>query len=323
MINETRMTQLSLNSDTTWFNKISAETLGIKYLKNIYQRIHIDEFNFIGMIVGKHRTGKSLTAVSLSNILDPTFLDNLEKRVVYFPNDFQLALKEIKQKNIKGGAIIWDEAGVGIPARDWYDIANKSINYTLQVFGRYLPIVIFVTPDAGFIDSHARKMFHGFYEMERYMKQKAIMRPFEVKYSRRSTKVYYQYSRFLDRSHGVNGPKIILKCLNIKPPIKEIDERYEIHSKIFKDKISEMMEERSEKFNRNEIDSNRMTMEEISEIVCRNQNKYLAKRQPEGKVCIDSAAIRYDFQIPAQLACHIKRKAEMRLNNVPEEEQIQ
>ncbi len=312
------MTRLSLNSDETWFNRIGADELAIKYLKNIYQRIHIDEFNFIGMIVGKHRTAKSSTAVSICNILDKTFKDNLEKRVVYFPNDFQLALKEIKQQNIKGGAIVWDEAGVGIPARDWYEIANKSINYTLQVFGRYLPIVIFVTPDAGFIDSHARKMFHGFYEMERYMKVKAILKPFEVRYNRRVTKVYYQYSRFLDRTHDVNGPRITLKYLNVRRPIKELEDRYEEHSKIFKNKISEMMEERSQNFEEGRIDSKRMTMEEITDIVCKNKAKYLSKRQGNKKVCIDSSAIRFDFSIPAQLACHIKRKAETKLNEVNE-----
>lgn len=313
-MNETRLTQLSLNSDTKYFTRVDPFGLGVKYLKNIYQRIHLDEFNFIGMFVGKHRTTKSLTSISIADILDPTFREHIEERVVYFPNDFQLALKKLRQSNVKGGAIVWDEAGVGIPARDWFDIANKSINYTLQVFGRYLPVVFFVTPDAGFIDSHARKMFHGFYEMERFHKQYALLRPFEVKYSRRSTKVYYQYSRFPDRTHGVNGPMIAIKSFKVRMPLKEISDRYEVHSKIFKDKISEIMEERSERFQSGEIDSNRMTMQEITDTVVVNKKKYLSKRSKRSNICLDANLIRYEFQIPAQMAAHIKRKAEMKLS---------
>lgn len=109
---------LSLNSDLDYFRDIDRKFLATLYLRHVYKRIHDYKFNFLGMFTGKHRVGKSLTSLSMANILDPTFFDNLEQRVVYFPNDFMKALQEIKNNRIIGGAIIWDEASVSIPARE-------------------------------------------------------------------------------------------------------------------------------------------------------------------------------------------------------------
>ena len=210
---------LSLNSDLDLFEEIDSKLLGMLYLRHIYRRVHQYRFNFLGMITGKHRTGKSLSAVSISHLLDPTFEKNLEDRIVYYPDDFMAALQKIKQKDIIGGAIVWDEAGVGIPAREWYDISNKSISMTLQVFGRYRPVVFFVTPDVTYIDSQARKLFHGFYELSRFKTEYASMKAFDVRYNKRNTKVYYVYSRFHLKHDGVYGTNLILKKINVKPPI--------------------------------------------------------------------------------------------------------
>ena len=315
---------LSLNSDPEYFADIDKDILGVLYLRHIYKRVHNYKFNFLGMVTGKHRTGKSLTAVSMSDILDPTFMKNLESRIVYFPNDFMRALKIIKEKNIIGGAIVWDEAGVGIPAREWYDIANKSISMTLQVFGRYRPIVYFVTPDVTYIDSQARKLFHGFYERNRKKNEYAIMRPFDVRYNKRSTKVYYVYSRYHLKNEDAYGTTLTLKQLNISLPKKEIEDRYEVHSKIFKDKITEQMAERASVYEKGKIDSNRMTMIEIIETLVNNKDnkQFLSKRSREDNIIFDTNSIRFEFDIPAGVAAHVKRKAEIEVNKISEEEQI-
>ena len=268
--------------------------------------------------------GKSLTAISMSHVLDPTFEANIRKRVVYFPNDFMTALQEIKKKNIIGGAIVWDEAGVGIPAREWYDTANKSISYVLQVFGRYRPIVYFVTQDVSYIDSQARKLFHGFYEMARRGNECAVARPFDVRYNKRTGKVYYVYSRFNMKNQDAHGIKLILKKINVARPPKELENIYEEHSKIFKDKIVEQMQERAGVSEDKEIDANRMTQEEIvADLVKNKENKaFLSKRSKEDDIIFETNAIRYHYNIPDGLARFIKRRAELEANKIPEDEQI-
>lgn len=319
------MEGLSLNRDTTIFEGINKHDLAMLYLRHIYKSIHVNKFNFLGMFTGKHRVGKSLTALSMSCALDKTFVDNIEKRVVYFADDFMRALEEIKQKKIIGGAIVWDEAGVGIPAREWYDTSNKSISYTLQVFGRYRPIVYFVTQDVHYIDSQARKLFHGFYEMNRINNQYAIAKPFDVKYNKRSSKVYYVYPRYhVLKEKGVYGNRLIIKRLNVLRPYKEVEAAYESHSKLFKDKIVEIMKERSEQANQGEIKTKYMTIAEIVEKLIQEKENplYLSKRSKEDNVIFDKDAIRIEFEVPDSQARHIKRLAEIKANKIPENDQI-
>lgn len=319
------MEGLSLNDNLDYFGDVDGKTLASLYFRHIFKRIHTFKFNYLGMVTGKHRVGKSLTALTMSHVLDKTFEENIRKRVVYFPNDFMTALQDIKKKNIIGGAIVWDEAGVGMPAREWYNTANKSISYVLQVFGRYRPIVYFVTQDVSYIDSQARKLFHGFYEMNRMGNNCAISRPFDVKYNKRTGKVYYVYSRFNMRNEDAHGIKLILKKINIARPPKELEKVYEEHSKIFKDKIVEQMRERAGKNEDDkEIDANRMTQQEIVEDLIKNkENKqFLSKRSTEDNIIFEVNAIRYNYNIPDGLARFIKRRAEMEANKIPEDEQI-
>jgi hypothetical protein len=320
--------ELSLNSNLDYFEPYDSKDLATMYFRHLYKRVHIYKFNFLGMITGKHRVGKSLTGLSMAHVLDPTFIDNLEQRVVYFPNDFMRALQSLKNpekgKPVIGGAIIWDEAGVGIPAREWYETSNKSISYVLQVFGRYRPIVFFVTQDVHYIDSQARKLFHGFYELSRLKNIYAVCRPFDVRYNKRSTKVYYVYSRLHMRNEDAYGNKLILKKIRIIRPFKEMEVDYEHHSKIFKDKIVEQMQERAELYKKGKIDAKRMTIEEIVQTLLSNKDnpKFLTKRSKPDSIIFDKDAIRYEFKVPDGQARHIKRRAEVEVNKIPEEEQI-
>lgn len=317
--------QLSLNHNIDYFNEPDPGIIAQLYYRHIFERIHKFKFNFLGMFVGKHRTAKSTTALAMSYVLDPTFYKSLEDRVVYFPNEFMRALISIKKKNIIGGAIIWDEAGVGIPAREWYDLANKSISYTLQVFGRYRPIVLFVSPDISYIDSQARRLFHAHYEMNRVGNDYAIARPFDVKYNRRNpNKMYYVYSRLKQMNDDVPGTRLILKKLKIRKPFEELEERYELHSRIFKDKIVDQMKERSEHYQKGDVDSNKMTIEEIIDDVTKNKEspRLLSRRSNEQRVIFDKDSIRFKYDIADSLARHIKKEAENVVNKIPDEEKI-
>jgi len=307
---------LSLSED---IEKIARNSAKI-YLRYIYKKVHERKFNYLGFITGKHRVGKSTTALALSYVLDPTFYDNLETRVVYYAKDFMKALREIREKNIIGGCIVWDEAGVGIPAREWYEISNKAINKAVQVFGRYRPIVFFVTQDITYIDSQVRKLFHGFFEMYRTKNEYAYMMPFNVRYSKRLGKIYFSYTRIYPHLGDVVGRTLKLRLITVKRPPQELIERYEQHSAEFKDRIMDQMEERTEMFLEGKIDKKKMSVSEIVKDLVENHRDdqmFLSKRSSPDNIVFDANAIMYHYGIPSRLARFVKKLAEKEANKEP------
>jgi hypothetical protein len=119
----------------------------------IRDRLWLQRKNALISILGEPGSGKSLSAVTLAKLVDDGFsLDFL----VYTPEEFLRVLDEAERGNV----VIFDEAGVGLPAREWQSLQNKLINYVLQTF-RYQNIcVIFTTPHISYIDKQVRHLFN-------------------------------------------------------------------------------------------------------------------------------------------------------------------
>ena len=113
------------------------------------------------------------------------------------------------------------------------------------------------------------------------------------------------------------GCKVVIKKIHVLLPFKEMLDRYEFHSKLFKDKIVEQMQERSENYNQGKVDTKRLTLDEITnKLVAEKDNKlFLSKRSKEDDVIFDKDAIRQEFDITDSLARHIKKVAELRVND--------
>lgn len=133
----------------------------MKYLPNyIKSRVEKNQ-NFVVLFVGQTGTGKSYGAMSLAEEIDPGF--NVD-RVVFSAQEFIDVLNKDKSM-VKGSVIMWDEAGVGMPAREWYSLSNKVISYVVQTFRVKGYILIMTTPSLRYIDSQIRSLFHGICEM--------------------------------------------------------------------------------------------------------------------------------------------------------------
>lgn len=311
-------------TDDIYFNELSPTLMGGLYLHHIFQRVHRLQFNHLGFFTGKHRVGKSLTSLGFSYVLDPTFVDNMENRIVYYADDFMAALESLRKKNIIGGTIVWDEAGVGIPAREWYNISNKAISIALQVFGYLRPIVFFVTQDPSYIDSSARKLFHSFYETSRIDNKYASIKPFNVSYDKKTGKIYYIYSRISIPNGDALGVKGKLKHIHIKRPPSELEKKYNNHSREFKDIIMEQMKERTELMKQGKLQKKTMTVSEIiSDLVNEHKedDKYLSKRSSPDNVIFDPQAIRFMYDVPDAQARFIKKQAEVEANKIEDLEE--
>ncbi len=141
---------LEIREKQTW--KLS-DNWARKFAGILHDRLWEQNKNFIVIFVGETGSGKSYSALAMAEMIDPDF--SIEK-VVYKPRDFLNLLDKCK----KGDVLVFDEAGVGIPAREWQSIQNKLMGYVLQTF-RYKNIGVFMTtPSMSFIDKQVKILTH-------------------------------------------------------------------------------------------------------------------------------------------------------------------
>jgi hypothetical protein len=287
------------------------------YLRHIWKRVHEQHFNFLAIITGKHRTGKSMGALSFAHALDPTFLDSMEDRIVYYANDFLNQVNELRKKKIVGGVIVFDEAGVGYGSRDWYQESNKAVGGAMQIVGRYQPIVFFVSQDIKLIDSQIRKYFHGFYEMSRSSNEYAFCRPYGVSQDKKSGKIYHLYSRYSFPNGDAVGSRLRMVGIKIKLPPKDIIKRYESHSKAFKDYILQQMMERTETLEgKKRAEENQMKDSDILAKLVEDKEKpeALNKTSRPDNVIYDPDYIRFTYGVTDSKARYLKKRAEILAN---------
>lgn len=161
----------------------------------VKHRLTMLDKNYMIVVVGEPGSGKSADALSLANKIDPTF--EKERRIVFTPEEFLRTIKKLKDarektlnkaKRIKISepklrphqnrrrytkevvrvkptiCIVFDEAGVGIPAKEWQRIQNKLIGYVAQLFRHLNLCIIFTVPSMSFIDSTVKKLMHAIIE---------------------------------------------------------------------------------------------------------------------------------------------------------------
>jgi len=136
------------------------------FFSAIKNRLNKENRNWLCAITGDTGSGKSYTALRIGEILDPGFSIS---SVAFDPKEFITLVKNGKKGDnggfiplTKGSIIIFDEAGVGMAAREWQSIQNKLMGYILQTFRFKNYGVIFTVPDLSFIDVQARKLFHNY-----------------------------------------------------------------------------------------------------------------------------------------------------------------
>lgn len=291
---------------------LSEERLTHLYLKTIYDTTHRVGLSWLGVSVGRHRAGKSVGTIAVATVIDSTFIDWLETRVVYYPKDFLRAMRTIRKREIIGGAVVWDEAGVGLPARDWYDVSNKAVNYALQVAGYLRPIIFFVTQDFTYIDSQARKLVQHFWEFYRSSTEYSLVKPYILVHDRKSGTIRYVYPRLVMRYEGTTklGPKYILTRIKLYRPPQELIERYIIHSEPWKDKIMKQAEDRAKEFEEGDLEKKEWTTSQIIDYLVKNWRAYQATRSRPDRPRLDPYLIKADFSIPLTLARAIKARVE-------------
>jgi DNA-binding CsgD family transcriptional regulator len=198
------------------------------FLRWIANRISNNK-NVLILTLGGTGTGKSYGDSRIAQDCDSTFDIN---RTCFKPEEF-MNITESGILKAKGAAILYDDAGITLNSRNWYDLTNKMINYYLQIARADNQILLFNTPDISFLDSAARKLFHLVLITNGidYSKKVVKMKPLFLQINKTSGKVYTKYIT-VKKGTGY-GARRQIKQIEVPLPSEDFIKSYENKKKIF------------------------------------------------------------------------------------------
>lgn len=270
-----------------------------KVLARVRKRIHQENKNALMIVCGETGSGKSYTALKIAELLMKRFSI---KYVVFSAEEFIQLVNSGKLK--KGDVIIWDEAGVGIPAKEWWSISNKMINYVLQVFRKENLIVIFTTPSFTFIDASTRRLFHAYIETVRvdFKRKQTIVKWMRVQYNPRFGKDYYKYHRVVN-SEGINVVKKLRFGLPSEQLIKDYeDKKIVFAANLYSDVEGELKDIREGK------EKAHLRVDDMAKEVMEKKEMYT--KMWGGKQTVDLILIMNTYDIGRWKAMQVKKKVE-------------
>lgn len=129
----------SLYMDSRLYNDIQTKIL---------PKIKKKDFDWVWVVDGPERSGKSVFAMQLAKILDPSFELS---RVCMTPTDFTKAILKAK----KGQCVIFDEAHTGLSSRASLTEINRLLVSLMMEMGQKNLFVIIVMPTIFQLDRYA------------------------------------------------------------------------------------------------------------------------------------------------------------------------
>jgi len=187
----------------------------------------------------KIRTAKSVTALRLASLVDPTFNeDTVTERVFYKPSELLTALDYVGRRKEYGRAFIVDEAEEMISNTAWQSSMNRSIALTAATGGYRRTFIIWVTPTLNYIDKRIRLLLNGWgmtqLEMGRN-EMKASMRFYQISTNDVGDRLWRRKIPFYDKEEH----KVIRSVYyDVGLPNKNMLDAYTAHSYAAKDALN-------------------------------------------------------------------------------------
>lgn len=253
-------------------------------LRDIYRRVNEKNKNALLSFIGETGSGKSYSALRFAEVLDADFKWH---RIVWSPLKFMEILTKDKELH-RGNMIIFDEAGVGLPAREWHNIQNKLMDYVNQTFRSDNLIVAYTMPHISFLDIHARKLMHYIFNAEfiNYKENKCAMIPYRVVNS-----LFYDYPFFKKPIFN----RFVIRRLNVNLPSQELIDFYEQKKKEFNRNLKEDVYKTLEMLEKIKKERNK-DIRDIYQVIVDNLDKYIIING-RGKKVFDKGSIAFDFKL--------------------------
>lgn len=191
--------------------------------------------NFIGIWTGACGSGKSVSALRVCEIIDPTFsidrvcfdIEALMQLIVKFQEEKESGL------DIRGRCILYDEAGISMDNRAWQNQIHKILNDTIETF-RFLNLVLMVTvPARNRIDKKMRDLFHGsFVITEKHTDYRRVKFYLE----KINPVNNFEYRKYLNTR--ISGWNVRINSLKVYKPSAMLLHQYEKKMTEYKQKIN-------------------------------------------------------------------------------------
>lgn len=238
-----RGSQLLYKGKGIWLDKSSFDEEKIApkislFQTYLYKQVMERDSNFIGIVEGKSGTGKSVSTIAL-----------LERWSLRVKQPFSIAgnvftdatglmqkLSDLEQRkaqgeDVRGTAIVLDEAGIVMDNRAWQSHIHKILNDTIEVF-RYLNLVFFITaPYRNRIDSKLRDLAHGTFRPVKVVQHEYSIVKFYL--NDKNWKGEDIYPRLRAQHHGWT---FVVSHLRVKKPSLKLMNDYKAMQEQFKGK---------------------------------------------------------------------------------------
>jgi len=284
-------------------DKIQGRKVEARILRQkVWRRANVKNQHFMGAIVGREGSGKSYTAVKISELCDPTF--NAD-RVMFDPASFLEQLQEWKEKGeTQGKAVILDEAGVGVGVRSWYDKEQIKFNKVLQTIRDENMIAWFTLPRLSELDSQTRGRLHAFLEMvDMEPDEWAELKWKNIDPARDDRdNIYKKYPRL-----RINGEIRPVKRLRFGPPTQELIDNYEGRKNTFQE---ELYQDAIDEMNGEDEDDGVDTKSLANTIVENKLTEYVSIHNGNKMKYVDKELLRADYELSLNEAKAVKRMIE-------------
>jgi ABC-type dipeptide/oligopeptide/nickel transport system ATPase component len=200
------------------------------WVRYLHSRVRKNK-NFVGVVQGPTGSGKSYSAISIAELVDPNFCaDN----IVFTGKELMRLIKSGKLKS--GSAIVFEEVGIEMDSQKWQSLQNQMLKYLLETFRHRNFILIMTTPYLSYISKGSRLLIHGVFETISIdpKRQTCKVKPQILQFNTRYNKTYWKYLRVITKD-GVKA----LQRWNIPKPSDELIKLYEQKKTHFTDKLFE------------------------------------------------------------------------------------
>ena len=273
---------------------------------NIKDRLLKRNQNWLAVICGGTGSGKSYSALRLAESLDASF--NID-RVVFGSGEFMELINSGKLQ--AGNVIIYDEAGVGIPAREFATLSNRLLMYVAQTFRHRNLGVIFTVPSFSFIDVQARRLLHAYIETLSINRHEnvCITKFMNIQVNPRiNDKVYYKYPRFVDEAGKIK----VIERFRIAKPSKELIKAYELKRCGFTDRLNRSVEAQL-KHSQEKTNAQEWNADEVADRLMQDLDSIMVSSGNHKELRISPELIMNSEGVGRQKAAIVRRIIEQRI----------
>jgi hypothetical protein len=223
-----------------------------------------NDMNYLVVVTGPTRSGKSGLAVRLGELIDSKFS---ARHIVTTPEDFMALIDDPTVK--KGSVILWDEIGVEYYSRDFYTDRNKSLNHVFQTMGHKNLVIIVTTPAKSYLDSHLQKLMNVYIETQKREKNYIRAKFLFTQYNSRFDKTYYKRPQIWR-----DGIPCVVEVMDFKRCAPKLWSSYLAKLTKYKNELSKKNRNQIEQRARNETAAARSNDDIIREVLKHKREYY-------------------------------------------------